>query len=340
MVMRGRSLSVEMEYNKQDISIEVEDFLENISFQDNLSGQADSISVSLVDRERRWLTKQWAPKKGDTLSVAVKLSKDWQNNEEVAKKLGDFEIDETPMSGPPLKVSIRGTSLPQSGSIKARKNKAWENTTLKKIANEIARNNGLTLYFSASDDTEYDRIDQDDQSDIAFLNKLTSDAGLVLKVSVKKIIIMSEQQLENESTVTGFHIDDADLKTYSGNDSLSSLYKSCRVDYTEPQTNKTISYTFTPKNPPKTGRVLIVNEEVKSESEAIKLAKSSLRNANKDGCTFSLKFAGFMFLYSGQCVDLDGFGTFNGKYIITSVSGSTGSGSETSIELRKVLEGY
>ncbi|MFP3360347.1 hypothetical protein R0K17_23825, partial [Planococcus sp. SIMBA_143] len=89
--------------------------------------------------------------------------------------------------------------------------------------------------------------------------------------------------------VSTIAITDKDLKDYSGKDTLSVVYRACQVRYADPIKKKTISYTFTPSNPPATGRVLVVNEEVSSKAEAIKLAKKSLRNANKEATTFSVR---------------------------------------------------
>lgn len=336
----GRHIKPDVIYNKQNISPEIEDFIDSISFQDNLSGQADDITVSLADREKRWITKHWAPHKGDSLSVALLLSRDWVSDQPTARNLGDFEIDEITVNGPPTKMSVKGISIPQDTTLKEKKTKAWEKTNLKKIAEEIAKNSKLSLHFSAEENPEYDRLDQDDQSDTAFLEKICGEAGLSLKIANKKIIILDEMKLEEEDAVTTISITDKDLKNYSGKDTLSVMYKSCQVKYTDTKNKKTITYTFTPKNPPATGRVLIVNEEVTSEAEAIKLAKKSLRNANKEAKTFSLRLAGFLFLYAGQCINTKGFGVFDGKYIITSVGGTIGNGSETSLELRKCLEEY
>ncbi|MGG3448626.1 hypothetical protein ABER98_01695 [Domibacillus aminovorans] len=336
----GRHIKPDVIYNKQNISLEIEDFIDSISFQDNLSGQADNITVSLADREKRWITKHWAPHKGDSLSIAMLLSRDWISDQPTARNLGDFEIDEITMNGPPTKMSVKGISIPQNTALKEKKTKAWEKTNLKKIAEEMAKNSKLSLYFSVEENPEYDRIDQDDQSDTAFLDKMCSDAGLSLKIANKKIIILDEAQLEKEDAVTTISRTDKDLKDYSGKDTLSVTYKSCQVKYTDTKKKKTIKYTFTPEKPPATGRVLIVNEEVTSEAEAIKVAKKSLRNANKEAKTFSLRLAGFLFLYAGQCINLKEFGVFDGKYIITSMSGAVGNGSETSLELRSCLEGY
>lgn len=338
--MNGRRITADVIYNNQNISEKIEDFIDSISFTDNLSGQADDLSINLGDRENKW-TNQWAPKKGDSLKVSLLISADWDGDKPKTRNLGLFEMDDLSMNGPPMKISIKSSAIPESSSLKGeKKSKAWEKTNLKKIAGDIAKKNNLTLHFSMEENPEYDRVDQEDQTDIAFLNKLCMSAGASLKIANKKIIILDEMRLENERSVTTISRTDPRLKGFSGKDSLNNIYKACTVRYTDAKKKKTITYTFTPRNAPVTAKVLEVNEEVASEAAAMALAKKSLRNANKEATTFSLKMAGFLFLYAGQCLDIKRFGSFDGKYIITSVSGSVGSGSETSLELRKCLEGY
>lgn len=338
--MNGRRVELEVLYNNQNITTEIQDFIDSLTFTDTLSGQADDISISLGDRERRWSNK-WRPYKGASLQVSLLISEHWWEVGKVARKLGYFEIDELSMNGPPTKISVKGTSIPESTSLKGeKKSKAWEKTNLKKIAEEIAKKNKLSLHFSVKENPAYDRTDQDSQTDISFLQKLCMDAGLSLKIVNKSIVILDETQLEaGEAVTTIFRTDDR-IKDYSARDTLGTMYKSCKVTYTDPKTKKTLSYTFTPKNPPPTTRVLKVNEQVKSKKEAVELAKNSLRNANKEATIFSIRLAGFLPVYAGQCINLKGFGAFDGKYLITSIGGSLGSGSETSMELRKCLGDY
>ncbi|PAQ15074.1 hypothetical protein CD798_08510 [Bacillaceae bacterium SAOS 7] len=339
-MMNGRRIDLDVLYNNQNITTEIEDFIDSLSFTDNLSGQADDISINIGDRERRW-SNQWRPYKGASLQVSLKISEHWWETGATNRKLGYFEIDDLGMNGPPTKISVKGTSIPESSSLKGeKKSKAWEKTNLKKIAEDVAKKNKLTLHFSVQENPEYERVDQESQTDIAFLYKLCTDAGLALKIVNKSITILDEIKLEaGEAVTTIFHTDDR-IKDYSAKDVLGNIYKSCKVSYTDPKSKKTLSYTFTPKNPPPTARILTVNEQVTSQKAAIDLAKKSLRNVNKEATTFSMKLAGFLAVYAGQCVNLKDFGAFDGKYLITSVGGSLGSGSETSLELRKCLEGY
>lgn len=337
--MNGRFVSLDLKYNNLKISTEINPFLTDISFSDSID-QADNLSINLGDRDRIW-TNSWMPEKGSSIDASLLISPGWGNANSINRKLGYFEIDDISISGPPNKVSVSGTSIPESSSLKGQqKTRSWENITFEDVVKDIAYNNGMNLYFSVFDNQSYDRIDQQSESDLEFLMRICKNAGCALKIANQSICIFDEIKFENDTPVGTISRTDPFMKDYSGSDSLTGTYKSCIVSYTDPASKKTYTYTFTPPSPPKTDRILYVNESVSSLSEAIFLAKKSLRAANKETTTFSIKLAGFFNYFAGQTVNLKDFGGFDGKYLIKSVSGSVGTISEISLELRKCLVGY
>lgn len=388
--MDGRRIALDVLYNNQSISHDLEPYITNISFTDNLSGEADTLSISLGDRERKWMNS-WVPKEGATLKADLIISIGWDSEKKSKRKLGLFEIDEVGTSGPPNKVDVGGTSVPESSTLRGeKKSHSWDKSNLKKVASDIAAKNSLKLNFHPEENPDYDRIDQESESDVTFLMRLCKDAGFSLKIANKSITILDDEKLETAAPVDTIKRSDKRMKGYSGKLSTSNAYQACTVNYTVKKTvkvpvktepkketksllaatsedadkdkekektekaaakkkkrkekskviNKSYSYTFTPPHSPKIKRTLIVNEDVGSQTAAKQLAKKKLREANKDAQTFSLKLSGFSNYYAGQTILLKEFGNFDGKYIITSINGVVGTGTELSLELRKCLEGY
>ncbi|KZZ82529.1 phage late control D family protein [Bacillus sp. SJS] len=338
--MDGRRIKLEIQYNNQSISQAIAPFVTDLTFTDNLSGQADDLSISVGDRERKWMNN-WIPEKSASLQASILATAGWGNTKAFTRKLGYFDIDQIDTSGPPNKVSIKATSVPESSTLRnQRKTRSWEKATFKKVAQDIASKNTMKLHFSSEENPLLDRVEQQNEADLVFLMRICNEAGFSLKVANKSLVIMDEERLEKATAVDTISRTDSRLKDYGGADSLSKCYKSCRVTYADPKKKKIISYIFTPPKPEKTSRVLEVNEEVSSEAEARRLARKSLRGQNKEACTFSLKMTGFLTYYAGQTLNITDFGHFDGKYLITAVSGSVGTSSETSLSLRKCLEGY
>jgi uncharacterized protein len=336
-VADGRRIGLDVQYNSTNISSQIAPFITEWTYTDNLSGEADDISISLVDREKHWM-HSWIPEKGATLKVAALIN--W-GGAPIRRYLGSFEIDEIEMGGPPSIAIVRAISVPESSSMRLENQyRAWEKTTLHKVASDIANKHKLKFYFDSAENPDYDRAEQAGESDVRFLSRLCADAGLALKISNTGIAIIDEATYEQKSPTATIDIKDKTLLEYKARTSLFGTYRNARVSYTPPKKKNPVQVTFTPPNAPKTGRTLIINEQVKTYTEAMRLAKKRLRQENKDETIFYARFAGIKNFFAGQTVSVTGFGWFDGKYIVTRMTLTSGKKTQTEIDLRKCLEGY
>ncbi len=256
---------------------------------------------------------------------------------------GTFQIDTISVSGAPSKITLKGTSLANTSTIRAvKKSKAWEKIRLSSIAKQISERNGMKCYFSSEYDPLYTRREQIGESDIVFLQRLCKAAGISLKVTAGTIVLFDEAAFEKKDVVQTFECGKGNVLSYDFSDSTSDTsYSSCHVSYTDPSSGKTIEYTYTPRiDNPGTGEVLEISEKVSDREEARKLAMKRLRQKNKNRFSASLKVIGNTMLAAGATVGISGWGDFDGKYIIATASHSIGNGYTTSLKLRKVLEEY
>ncbi len=111
------------------------------------------------------------------------------------------------------------------------------------------------------------------------------------------------------------------------------------MKYTDTESGETIEATFTDETK-KEGKTLEVKEQVKTKAEAEKLAKKRLREKNNGEYTMSVTLLGNPELVAASCVNVTGFGAFDGKYIITTATHDIGGGYTTTLELRRCLDGY
>lgn len=335
----SRRTSLELKYNGKNIKEDLAPHLKNWTYTDNLSGQIDDLQITLEDVENLWL-QSWFPSKGSLLEALI-IKKNW--DEDSKTKLGSFEIDEIEAKGEPTDVIIKALSVPESSSIRGEdKSKAWEKTTLKVVANDIAKRNGLKLHYEANDNPKKDRYEQDEETDLAFLHRLCNEEGFCLKLSNNTIVILDEADYEAKSAVATIIRDNSvetgiQVENWSAKTTLSGVYKACRVQHTDSGKKKTIKTTFTPAKAPKVGRTLVVKQEVKSVAEGQKLAKKKLREANKNATTLRLTVISEIHLDAGMTLNLKKFGWFDGKFIITRVTHSQDS---VSLQIRRCLEGY
>lgn len=352
-------------YNKVDISEALKPYLKSMEYTDVLTGQADDFQLTLEDKTGLWL-EAWFPDKGATLKASI-LTKYWNTLNEAEKELplGMFEIDEIECSAMPSETKIKAVSVPNNTTLRGEDHtRGWEGYTVKKIAQDIADNAGMQLNFSSEDNPTLERVEQTEQSDLAFLDKLCQDNGLSLKVTDNQIVIFDMADMEAAEpslvfirpTVKDLSASASAVESSTDTSSTSTLkqlkpaswrftssvrdvYKACTVEHSQGKKKAKISATFTDPNKTE-GKTLIVKKDVKSVEEAERLARKELRGKNKDEVTGSLTCMGDTDLSAGLTVAVKGFGKFDGKYIISQVKHSLGSGYTCSVDLRRCLNGY
>lgn len=283
--------------------------------------------------------------KGAEISAVI-IQKNWESDgKDRVLDCGTFQIDKVDGSGPPAKVTIKAGSIPYTSTIRTqKKTKAWEKISLSAIANEIAEKNGMKCMFESTFNPFYDRKEQFQESDIIFLQRLSKNAGVSLKVTAKIIVLFDAAEYEKKDTIRVIERGTSDVLRFSfGTSFHDTAYSSCRVKYTDSQTKQTFEATFNAPDADTngSGQVLEVNEKVSSNAEAKTLAEKRLREKNQQEYNASFDLVGDVRLVAGVTVKIVGYGAFDGKYIIESASHSvSSSGYKTSIKLRRVLEGY
>lgn len=336
----ARRSYLDVTYNNNDkAKAELEKHIKSWTYTDNLSGQIDDVQITLEDVENKWL-KDWFPIKGSIITCTI--HKRLIDGKTTKTKIGKFEIDEIEAKGPPTEVTIKALAVTEKSSIRGEyKYKAWEKTTLKVVAGDIAKRNGMKLYYKASDNPKKDRWEQESETDLAFLHRCCNEEGFCLKVSNQSIVILDEADYEEKDPVATIKrspslSDPIQVVSWTAKTTTTGIYKSAKVIY-KASKKKTIKASFTPPKAPKVGRTLIIKEQVKSVAEAKRLAKKRLREANKNATTVQLAVLSEKHFDAGDTVKLSGFGKFDGKYIITQV---TISNLPVTLQLRRCLEGY
>lgn len=358
----GRRAWLQVTYNSKDISEALAQYLISASYTDNLSGQVDDISLTLEDKAGLWQS-DWMPVKGATLDIIL-CTYNWQGlyDGEFDTTLGTFEVDEIEMTSAPDVVNIKAVAISIGDDSTLRstmRSKTWENISVRKVANDIAWENGLKLFWDCDDNPYIDKLEQNDESDLSVLQKVCDDAGFALKITTDTIIVFDEAKYEQaEPVIEIYHpgttnvIDVAEADGtptperifhstgYSFKTKIRDVYKKCHIKYTNDQDKSVIESTFTDPNK-SNGATLEIHQQVTSQAEADRLAKKKLREKNRDECTGSYSLDGCQFLCAGETIEMIGFGVFSGRYIVTQAKHDiSSSGYVTSIDVRRCLIGY
>ena len=336
----ARTARVLAKYENVDISEDISPFLKSFSVSEVLGGEADTADITLEDREELWMGG-WFPERGATMDLSISLT-DWEEDGDTRQlPFGKFEIDGIANSAPPHEAKIKMVSIPNNAGLRSiEKTRSWEKAQLSEIAQELADEAELKLFYDTKEDPTLERVEQNEQSDLSFLLKLCRDAGLALKVSDKTIIIFDVEEYEKADPALTITKGKSAVISYNAGATIHEIYKACHVKYKHGSKGELIEYTYTAPDK-ESGMTLQINEKVETLEEAERLAKKKLREKNREEFTVSMTLPGNFALLASNTIELSGFHVYDGKYLITkSTHEISGSGYTTKIELRRCLDEY
>lgn len=336
--MKTRSAKMQISIAGADASSEVGSGLINCTWTDQASGKADNLTLTLEDRDKLW-QGSWMPDKGDALTASIITSHWFSPGQQLAVPCGNFEIDEVECSGPPDVVRIKATSTAVSSTLRReKKTKSWENTTLQAVLSDIAGKNGLSPLYEASAIT-LKRVDQREQSDLAFLSQQAKKYGLNLKVSDTQLILYAGATYDAKSPVATLTRGTTWINTWSFRTQAGDQFKACECTYWDPEAKQEIKQTFSAPNEIGSGQTLKINERLASLAEAKTVAQNRLRQMNKQEVEGAIGMGGHPSLLAGCTVEVSGYGNYDGSYFIEQAthSVSRGQGYTTQISIRKTL---
>ncbi len=346
----------------EDITTDIGKNMLSVQYTDNEEDAADDLQVTIADPHRVWITKylnavldaaasEGLPSSGGSqyknkgLRIQVVFVRENWNSDGYDKVLdtGECALDDVSCDGPPNVITLKATSAPRdTATTQTKKNQAWEAYYLSSIAKEIAGRAGMDCMYESDADPYYDRVEQVKQSDIEFLSALCHNAGISLKVTANTLVLFDQAKYEAADPVITISPGSGYSKYKLKTGQCDTQYGSCTVSYTDPVSKATYTGSFKDPEAESDAQVLSLNMRVSSNAEAEVLAQKMLRLKNKYEKHCDFTFPGDPALVVGVTVKLEGWGMFDGKYIISkavhSLSGS--SGYTTKITLRRTLEGY
>ena len=315
----ARSVSLDIKYSGKNISKKLAPYITSFTFTDIASGSSDSISLKLMDRDKKWMGN-WFPSKGSKITPKI-YAKNWTKDNDNRKVIcGTFVLDDLSYSGRPLTCNVGAVSMPATeGFQKTKRTKVWKKETVRSIAKTIADRYKLGFSYSANTIT-ISSIEQTSRSDSDFLNSLCSSYGLGFKIFANKICIFNEETYENKNSIAT--IDETDMLDWSYNTTLSGTYTCAKISYTNAKTGKDVTIKVGSGT-----RIYEVNEKADNYSDAQLKAKAALREQNKNMTTMSVTMMGNPKIYATACVNITGLNKLNGKYYVEQVKHNINSSS-------------
>lgn len=329
--MRTRQATVDLIYNGAAVSTKMAAYQTGVTYTDPASGEADSLDITVQDRERQWTTA-WVPITGDTLSATIRATNWEREGDSRSLPCGFFILDSFEFSGWPVTGSIKAVSVPADGSFMAtERTKTWENVTIQEIGKEIAGRANIALAWDVEGDPiTLKSVEQSEETDCAFYMSLCDTYGLAMKVYAQKIVVYDREAYKKKDPVA--KITEADLKSWSWSKDMAGTYTGGEFAYTDPLTEKEIKVTVGEGK-----RILKQSGKADSEADAEKKIRAAVDKANHGSTKISATIMGNAALVASQCVTVVGLGKLSGKYYIDGITHRIGSsGYEMDLEMSLV----
>lgn len=273
----ARNIRVIVIFNKVDISDEIAHSISSLNYTDNSKNAIDDLEIELENLDYRWL-KEWYPDENAQLLVGIHEELE---NETNFLDLGTFYVDEPTFED--QKLTLKCLALPLDQNIRDQRNSvAWERVTLKELVMQIANKHEMNAELYA-ENVFFERLDQNKETDLAFINRVVKEIGLNMKVSDDKIIIFDDEEMEKNDTIEVFNIKDYRIRSFSLKKKNKEIYDKVEVSYYDPDKKKVVKEIITKEELDKRNEVTTGDSEEKESKakDSKKTNKKSQKKTNK-----------------------------------------------------------
>ena len=324
--MNTRRVEVEIYIAGKNVTADIKKYLKSVTYTDVMDGEADTAQINLHDADRLFIG-DWFPSRGDTCNIIL-IKSDGEHSSTL--NLNDFEIDEitNSSSGSGNTASIKLNSIANKTELRSiDKSRSWENVKLSKIAQDISADAKLKLFYDTKIDPLIKRAEQREKSNLSFLYTLCKKYYLSLRCSENTLTIFDSEKYEEQEPIMTLSYGDGFVKSFSGQATISKIYKACHVKYQHGKSAEKYDYTY--DSGKESGITMEINERVENNSDAERLARCKLKEKNREEWKVNLTTIGDFNLLAGNTIQLDNFGAYNGKYMLKKVVHDVGSSGYT-----------
>ncbi len=320
----------EINYQGHDLIALAGDNICSVTYTDFAHAKADSLEIEIEDGGGDW-KNGWYPKKGDQISFrfGFKSSKcDWLQ----------FEVDEIEFKSAPETVVIKSLTAALKSNFKEKRTRAWENIRFEQICAEIAKNQKIKSYYLSDrqDPLSFTRLDQKEESDMAFLKRICELYGFHLKLSPNRLSVLSIDSLESAAALNRF--EKQELTRYRIRDTSAGVYQSCSVEYWDQNEGDGALVSYTAEDTSvNEGGALTIRERAENEVQARLRAEAALKAKNRKRITGSIELEGDPGLYANGVIELAELFKLSGNYFSTEIKHTiTDNGYQAMLEIYKI----
>jgi phage protein D len=170
-----------IELNGKDVTAKWSAYLESLTVTDEAGVKSDTCEACF-DNSQGFS----APPIGAELRV-------WIGYEPAPTYMGRYRIDSWTKEGPTRKLSVSAKAADMTSAIREPKMRSFHEKTVKEIVEQVAGDHGLTAVVDATIGArQVEHIDQQTESDMAFLTRLAKRQGATFKLADGKAIFAAK----------------------------------------------------------------------------------------------------------------------------------------------------
>lgn len=216
----------------KDISPDIRPRLIGLTLTDARGFEADTVELSLDDSDG----KLEMPPRG----VKMRVYLGWRGKPLVDK--GEFTIDELEHNGAPDTLTIRGKSADLRGSMNKLVSRSWHEATVGDIVKQLAEKHSLKPACAAElQSIAIAHIDQSQESDLAFLTRLSKMYGAIATVKAGRLLFIAPGKSVSASgtSLPPLHITRSSGDQHSFSVADRDAYTGVVAYWHDPKTGKT-----------------------------------------------------------------------------------------------------
>ena len=299
----------ELSVSGKNVTQDVSEFLSSLEYVDRLEDASGEIQIELNDIAGLW-SSEWYIEPQTTLELKIGYDGNLLD-------CGLFEVDEIESNSPPDIMIVKALAVSISKDLRTRKSRAFENQTLRSIAQKIADEHGLELVgdLSRMSQIEISRKTQHHESNLAFLANLARRFGMIFSVRDNQLVFLNPEELERKPAIAT--INKSEVSKHNFKDKTANTFEEVEIARRDVRSNRVVSWRIENSNDPTKKDTMHLGGRAENEGQAAAIVTGSIRSVNKTKMVGSFRVDGNPLLVAGVNVDLNEFGAFSGLWTIS-----------------------
>ena len=266
--MKARKPVFLVSYENVDVSDELAPHIVSVEYSDVKKGGSDELTITVENRDQRWFNG-WYPSPADHLTMKFGYE------DEPLLDCGSFNVDQLDFTCGTDTVQIKALAAAVGKPVRSVVHRAFDDTTLKKIADTLASELALTVVGDVAD-VAIKRATQGETT-LAFLHRLAESYGYAFSIRGDKLVFFEIGKLDKSPAVVT--IDRKEIEPGARFSSKSAkTYIACELSFFDAQEKKKI--TVRVDEPNARQKVVVVDSAASSSSAAPTLPTVTLKSGS------------------------------------------------------------